>query len=85
MLKQIFSVKKILILVDRFGVLVLFGMVLIAFVAAVVEATPVKPLGSALIDTFTSDAKDSEGYAKLMHILLTLGKVCKSQPRDGLI
>lgn len=72
MLKEIFSVKKILVLVDRFGVIVLFALVLIAFVAAVIEATPVKSLGSALVDTFTSDAKDSEGYAKIMHILLTL-------------
>lgn len=72
MLKEIFSVKKILVLVDRFGVIVLFALVLIAYVAAVIEATPVKSLGSALVDTFTSDAKDSEGYAKIMHILLTL-------------
>jgi hypothetical protein len=71
MLKAMFSVKKILILVDRFGVLALFAMVFIAFVAAVVEATPVKTIGPALIDTFTSDAKDSKGYTKLMHVLLT--------------
>jgi hypothetical protein len=68
---KIFSVKKILILLDRFGVFVLLAFVLIAFVAAVVEAIPVKTLGSALIDTFTSDAKDAEGYAKIMHILLS--------------
>lgn len=72
MLKEVFSVKKILVLVDRFGLIVLGAMVLIAFVAAVIEATPVKSLGSALVDTFTSDARDSQGYAKIMHILLTL-------------
>ena len=72
MLKEIFSVKKTLVLIDRFGVFLLLAMVVIAFVAAVIEATPVKSLGSALIDTFTSDAKDAEGYAKIMHVLLTL-------------
>lgn len=71
MLKEVFSAKKILILIDRFGLLVLFAMVFIAFVAAVIEATPAKTFESALIDTFTSDAKESKGYAKLMHVLLT--------------
>ena len=72
-----FSGKKILILIDRFGLGALFAMVSVAFIAAVIEAIPsgssgLKAYGSAIIDTFTSDAKDSTGAAKIMHVLLTV-------------
>jgi len=35
-----FSGKKILILIDRFGLGALFAMVSVAFIAAVIEAIP---------------------------------------------
>ena len=72
-----FSVKKILVVVDRFGLGFLLLTVGLTFVAAVMEAIPsgsteFKIIGSAVIDTFTSDAKDSKGFAKIMHVLATI-------------
>lgn len=69
--------KKILIFIDRFGLVTFLLMSLIAFVAAVIEAMPngtnsLWSVGSAIINTITSDAKESKGSTKLMHVLLTV-------------
>jgi len=69
--------KKILIFIDRFGLVVFLLMSLVAFVTAVIETMPsgtasLWSVGSAIINTITSDAKDSKGATKLMHVLLTV-------------
>ena len=69
--------KKILIFIERFGLVILFLMTAVAFITAVIETIPNRTvnfwsIGSAVIDTIISDAKDSKGSTKLMHVLLTV-------------
>jgi hypothetical protein len=69
--------KKILLAIQQFGLGALFFLVGVAFVAAVVDAVPrgevaLKSIFLAAIDVIASDAKDTKGAAKLMHVLLTV-------------
>jgi len=69
-------VKKLLILVERYGLFVLVAFTAMAFVLAVSETMrrgdAAGSLLEAVLETVNSDAKDAEGWAKRMHMLLTL-------------
>ena len=69
--------KKILLFIERFGLFFLVLITAAAFVAAVIETMQdgkinLWNIGSSIIDTITSEAKDSKGSTKLMHVFLTL-------------
>ena len=69
--------KKILLFIERFGLFFLVLITATAFFAAVIETMQdgkinLWIIGSSIIDTITSEAKDSKGSTKLMHVFLTL-------------